>query len=234
MAGVCRSFKKPVWHPSQWRSISLYQKQQGAYAIQRADKGIANLLNKAEHLQVLSLKFCPHVGDKTLTLISDFANPFFFRELYLDGCDNITSLQNLVQNEGSINNKFLLEAHHSEIQISRFQALSLRKQDMKLLMEELSLGGARGLEVISLAECKGILDEGIKPLTQLKYLSKVILLGCLNIKNTGIKELAESLQYLEEIKLGGTMIETQCLHDLVDLCLNLRRVNISGCKQLKE
>jgi hypothetical protein len=25
-------------------------------------------------------------------LISDFANPFFFRELYLDGCDKITSL----------------------------------------------------------------------------------------------------------------------------------------------
>lgn len=101
-------------------------------------------------------------------------------------------------------------------------------------MEDISLGGARGLEVISLAECKGILDDGIKPLTQLKYLSKVILLGCLNIKDSGIKELAESLQYLEELNLGGTLIETQCLHDLVDLCLNLRRVNISGCKQLRE
>ena len=66
-------------------------------------------------------------------------------------------------------------------------------------MEEISQGGARGLEVISLAECKGILDEGIKPLTELKYLSKVILLGCLNIKDTGIRELAESLQYLDEL-----------------------------------
>jgi len=103
---------------------------------------------------------------------------------------------------------------------------------MSGVMEEISLGGARGLEVISLAECKGIIDEGIKPLAHLKYLSKVILLGCLNIKDTGIRELAESLVYLEDLNLGGTVIKTQLLHDLVELCLNLRRMNISGCKEL--
>lgn len=125
MAGVCRAFKKPIWHSSQWKSISLYQKQQTNYAIQRADVGLGKLLKRAGHLQVLSLKFCPHVTNSTLTLISDLANPFFFRELYLDGCDKITSLLNLVQKRGRINDKFLLEARSSDIQISRFQALSL-------------------------------------------------------------------------------------------------------------
>jgi len=33
------------------------------------------------------------------------------------------------------------------------------------MMRDMSEGGARGLEVISLAECKGIADDGIKPLT---------------------------------------------------------------------
>lgn len=171
--------------------------------------------------------------NSTLTLISDHANPFFFRELYLDGCDKITSLENLVRKSSAgMNARYLAEARSSAVQISRFQAMCLQKQEMRGIMEEISQGGARGLEVISLAECKGILDEGIKPLTELKYLSKVILLGCLNIKDTGIRELAESLQYLEELNLGGTVIKTRCLHDLVDLCLNLRRVNISGCKEL--
>jgi hypothetical protein len=63
-------------------------------------------------------------------------------------------------------------------------------------------------------------------------LTKVVLLGCLNIKDVGIKELVQNLVYLEDLDLGGTNIETQTLHDIVTLCLNLRRVNISGCKKL--
>ena len=40
------------------------------------------------------------------------------------------------------------------------------------------------------------------------------------------------MDYLEELDIGGTNIETKCLHDLVTYCLNLRKVNISGCKNL--
>jgi len=57
-------------------------------------------------------------------------------------------------------------------------------------MTEMSQGGARGLEILSLAECKGLSDDGIVHIVNLKYLSKVILLGCLNIKDQGIKEIA--------------------------------------------
>jgi hypothetical protein len=35
------------------------------------------------------MKFCPYVSGETLTLIAEEANPFFLRELYLDGCDKI-------------------------------------------------------------------------------------------------------------------------------------------------
>lgn len=72
----------------------------------------------------------------------------------------------------------------------------------------------------------------LNSLTHLKYLSKVNLLGCSNIKDEGVKELAKSLHYLEEIDIGGTMVTVEALRDLVGMCLNLKRVNISGCKRL--
>ena len=35
------------------------------------------------------MKFCPLVGADTLTIIAEYANPFFLKELYLDGCDRV-------------------------------------------------------------------------------------------------------------------------------------------------
>jgi hypothetical protein len=54
----------------------------------------------------------------------------------------------------------------------------------------------------------------------------------MNVKDEGIKDLAANLKYLEELDIGGTSITNESLHDLVTLCLNLRRVNIQGCKKL--
>ena len=58
------------------------------------------------------------------------------------------------------------------------------------------------------------------------------MLGCTNIKDEGVKELAKKLTYLEEIDIGGTMITVEALRDLTAFCLNLKRVNIAGCKKL--
>lgn len=60
----------------------------------------------------------------------------------------------------------------------------------------------------------------------------MILLGCLNIKDEGVKEIARNMKYLEEIDIGGTNITADSLRELVTLCLNLKKVNISGCKRL--
>ena len=115
----------------------------------------------------------------------------------------------------------------------KFRELLVKKgEDVRQLMQDVSVGGARGLEVISLAECKNITDRGVSFLKQLKYLSKVILLGCMNVKDEGIKDIASKLTYLEELDIGGTNISTESLYDLVALCLNLRKVNICGCKRL--
>ena len=60
----------------------------------------------------------------------------------------------------------------------------------------------------------------------------MVLLGCMSVKDEGIKDIAEHLKYLEDLDIGGTNITGDALRDLVTLCLNLRKVNISGCKKL--
>lgn len=66
----------------------------------------------------------------------------------------------------------------------------------------------------------------------LKYLSKLILLGCANIKDEGLKEISRSLKYLEEIDIGGTQVTGDGLREIVNGCINIRRINIAGCKKL--
>jgi len=51
----------------------------------------------------------------------------------------------------------------------------------------------------------------IYSLKQLKYLTKVVMLGCMNIKEEEIIELIQNLNYLEEIDLGGTSITSATL-----------------------
>jgi len=58
------------------------------------------------------------------------------------------------------------------------------------------------------------------------------LLGCFNLKDEGIRELAKHLKYIQDLDLGGTYISVDSLRDLVYQCLNLQKVNITGCKRL--
>ena len=59
-----------------------------------------------------------------------------------------------------------------------------------------------------------------------------MLLGCAYLKDEGIISLAKSLKYLEDLDIGGSNVTTNCLHELVSLCLCLKKVNIKGCKRL--
>ena len=61
---------------------------------------------------------------------------------------------------------------------------------------------------------------------------KVCFLGCGNLKDAGVTGLAKQLPYLEDIDVGSTNITGETLRELVASCLNLRTVNITGCKKL--
>lgn len=47
-----------------------------------------------------------------------------------------------------------------------------------------------------------------------------------------MQEIARQLIWLEDLDIGGTAVTHESLKDLVTYCLNLKKVNISGCKQL--
>ena len=95
-----------------------------------------------------------------------------------------------------------------------------------------SMSGSRGLEVISLAECRHVTDDGVIRLGKCKFLSKLCLLGCANLKDEGISKLVSDLPYLHDLDVGSTNITGETLRRLVVICLNLKKVNITGCKRL--
>lgn len=100
------------------------------------------------------------------------------------------------------------------------------------ILTQLAQNGTRGLRVISLAECRNITDRGVQYLAKCTFLHSVCLLGCANVKDEGVISLAKELHNLEKLDLGSTSITNQTLIEVVQLCLNLRFVNIMGCKRL--
>ena len=70
-------------------------------------------------MHTLSLKYCPHVNDEVCIAIAEHANPYYLRELYLDGCDKIndTALQRLAAPRRQVAN---LHRIHPEQQIKLF------------------------------------------------------------------------------------------------------------------
>lgn len=68
--------------------------------------GFERMISRISQVRVLSFKFCPYVTNNTLSIIQNGANPFFLRELYVDGCDKITSFEDLVKPRKSPDNPF--------------------------------------------------------------------------------------------------------------------------------
>eukprot|EP00347_Sterkiella_histriomuscorum_P009893 403339469 len=230
---LCRKFQRNQMNPSLWREVQIFNKQH-----QNLNSKFSVFLNRSTQLRVLALKFCPNISTDALALIAEWANPFYLKELYLDGCDKINdaAMAALVRKRN-----FNMIKLPEICNIYDFNATEFSRNFSSMIdvddttmstMKEVSQGGAYGLQVISLAECKNINDSGITHLKKLKFLHKIILLGCFNVKDEGIHDIAENLKYLEEIDISGTQITIVSLQDLVTYCLNLKSVNISGCKSL--
>ena len=171
-----------------------------------------------------------------MEVISHNANPFFLKELYLDGCENINddALMRLTKTRPTAYNKPDFSKYRiSELLVNeQLRELATSADELRKLTVEISMSGTRALEVISLSECRQIQDNGILLLKKCKLLRKISFLGCSNLKDHGVTTLAKQLQYLEEIDVGSTNITGESLRELVSSCLNLRQVNITGCKKL--
>ena len=80
---ICRTTRDQSMHPCLWREINIFSRQN------IVQNRFCSLVHRSSQLRILSLKFCPNVSGETLTIIAEEANPFYLRELYLDGCDKI-------------------------------------------------------------------------------------------------------------------------------------------------
>ena len=146
-------------------------------------------------LSTLSLRYCQQVNEETLEIIAESANPFFLKELYLDGCEKITD-QALVKLTRPREIPFPVP----DLDIFVNKNETLRKQlssyaydilEYNKLITSVTQCGSRALEVISLAECRHISDSGIKRLAKCQLLRKVCFLGCANLKDEGMIELTK-------------------------------------------
>jgi hypothetical protein len=55
----------------------------------------------------------------------------------------------------------------------------------------LSRGGLRGLQVLSLAECKNFSEDGLKKLIEIKFIKKLNLLGCTKIEDESLQTISQ-------------------------------------------
>ena len=86
--------------------------------------------------------------------------------------------------------------HKSEPFAKELHSMAGNEEDLRRLVNEVSMCGTRGLEIISLAECRHITDEGIIRLGKCKFVRNLCLLGCANLKDEGIQKLASDLVYI--------------------------------------
>jgi hypothetical protein len=86
--GVSKVFKSVSQSPNLWRNISTFAQKESGQFLHNYNY-LMQLVSRSTQLQILSLKYCQHVNEETLEIIAQQANPFFLRQLYLDGCERV-------------------------------------------------------------------------------------------------------------------------------------------------
>ena len=91
-----------------------------------ANPGFERLLIRTSQLRVLSMKFCPHVTQHTLTIIANEANPFFLRDLYLNGCGKLRGFEEKVRPRKHQVSRHLQSAMENEQIIAEFRSKTVK------------------------------------------------------------------------------------------------------------
>ena len=121
-------------------------------------------------------------------------------ELLLDGCELIDDLAIM----------WLADKFHTGEPLNPALRESLEYLN-PVTDQSILTGGARGLEILSLVECRKITDQGIAQLKKLKRLKDLNLLGCYGITDTGIEIIAAKCLFLTQINLSGTFVTRSSL-----------------------
>jgi hypothetical protein len=147
------------------------------------------------------------------------------KELLLDGCEHLDDYAVVCLTE-----KF----SHSKPQTAEVAELYNYSQRDRLagpLYYELK-GGARGLEKLSLGECRQITDQGLGYLRKLGRLKELNLLGCYSITDEGLRVMTTGATQLTRLNLSGTCITRDGLRLLGEKLPNLSQITANCCRLL--
>ena len=128
-----------------------------------------------------------------MLLIAENVNPFALKELCLDGCEAINdeALFKLTKPREP-GRPMAIPPEYRDSNITELRQIASSDVDFQKMCGEISLGGIRSLEVLSLSECRQITDKGITRIGKVcKLLRKVCFLGCGNLKDAGVKGLVQ-------------------------------------------
>lgn len=79
-------------------------------------------------------------------------------------------------------------------------------------------GGASGVEILSLSECRHIKCPSLQNIKKFKRLKILNLLGCVNVSDDGILSLVSVSENLKTLNIGGTGISSEGINELVKTC----------------
>ena len=181
-------------------------------------------------MKSIDLRFCKYINSDSLLSIAHNCNPVCLEELLLDGCENVDDY-----------GLYCLTEKFSQLArplTSLERVRSLEEDDLMFsFIDEPEMppdfkGGARGLKVLSLAECRNITDQGVSNLRKLTRLQDLNLLGCFAVTNEGIGNMLNRSRNLEKLNLSGTSVSRDGLLMIKDKCSRLRILLLNGCRQL--
>jgi hypothetical protein len=198
VALVNRRWNQITEQPILWTHLNLFQSK-----IKIEKVRFQAICAKAWRLSTVDLRYCQFINSESLHAISQNCNPDNFKELYLDGCENIDDFALLML-------------------CSTF--LDKKKCELK--------GGARGLVKLSLAECRMISNEGVCYLRKLKKLEDLNILGCYSISDEGIARLVGKAKQFRKFNLSGTYVSREGLNAIARNCGNIQALILHGCRLL--
>jgi len=132
-------------------------------------------------LQTIDFRFNLQISSDAASIIAQTCNPLSLKAALFDGCQRFDDYALAM----------LAERFCSALKIE------VSEPDLK--------GGSRGLQLLSLAECRNISDKSMAYIGKLKRLENLNMRGC-NITDDGVTLLFGKIKALKSIDFSGTSV----------------------------
>lgn len=206
-------FNEYAFDQSLWRSYQL-KNQTKMFNISRV---LPKILVKLENLLVLNFSFWAWIDEKAIGLLAPHINQGTLKELYLDGWEKV--------NDSALSVLTGRDPHFLQVETNFNRSEFIHERFPVILHKR------KGLELLSISECRNIHWPGIMKLDRLQNLKTLNLLGWVSVKDEGINHLVKSNENLENLNLAGTSITSEWVYFIVrEGSIHLKNVNIVGCK----